>query len=507
MLPFNPDLKLGEAVYNNDQHLGIHRLDKARQTGSKELKEYLNSMVVYAYGSNSQYGSKNFPILWNTQGMGKKTAVRSIDGVYYNYLFGKPQKTSTIAKTIHASNAETGRGGEEFVLVFRDRFFQKNQIIHWGGIDGIQVQLTAKPVREGAYYRYKAKIFGNKPGRSVPFQALQAGAVWAGGVIKVSLERSRGTEHRSYAPYEIQNQLSVVRQSLNVAGNAANKVMNFTVQVDGKNINLWYEWERYLTELAWSEQKDMDLLTSKYNKDLDGVIVNYDADSTLPVTSGAGVWDQIPSSNELVYTEMTESKLRNFVSDILSITQQLDLVDKNNIVVDVLGGFVFLEEVDNALKRSTSLLTPVSNSDLYVKTYGDGLIYGNYFTAYKHISGVILRFGHHKGFDYGAIAESAPRHPKRPSFSLMSGSAIIANFGLVNVDSRVSKSNIAGNLTYVYEEGREYIDKLVLGMAHMPEGDSNFIATDIDASARHMMCTQGVHVHYPMSMGKITCNY
>lgn len=507
MYPFNPDLKLGEATYNNDEHLGIRRLDKARQTGSKDLKEFLNSAVVYAYGSNSQFGSKNFPILWNTQGMGKKRAVKSIDGVYYNYLFGKPKKTSTIAKTIHTSNGETGRGGEEFVLVFRDRFFQKNQIIHWGGLDGIQVQIGAVPIKEGAYYRYKCRIFGGKASQSVPFQALQAGAVWAGGVIKVSLERSRGTEHRSYSPYEIQNQLSIVRQSLNVAGNSAKKVMNFTLNVDGKNLTLWYEWERYLTEMDWNEKKDMDLLTSRFNKDADGVIVNFDADSTMPVPSGAGIWDQIPSSNELVYTEMTESKLRNFLTDILNITQQLDLVDKNNVVIDILGGFIFLEDIDNALKRSTSLLTPIANADHFIKSNDTGLTFGNYFTAYKHISGAILRFGHHRGFDYGAIAESAPRHPRRPGFSIMSGNAIITNFGLVNVDSSVSKTNQAGNLEYVYEDGREYIDKLVLGMAHMPEGDSQYIASDIDASARHMMCSQGVHAHYPMSMGKIVCNY
>lgn len=502
--PFNPDLKIGEATYNDNEYLGLERLDKARQVGSLALKEYLNTAVVYAYGSNGQYGSKNFPLLFQTQGLGKKRGVKSIDGVYYNYLLGKPKKTSTIAKTIHSVNGETGRGNTDFYLIFRDRLFQKNQIIHNGGIDGIQLQITAQPTQEGSFWKYRCKIFGGKPNQSVPYSALKAGAVWSGGVIKVSLERSRGTENRSYSPYEIQNQLSLIRQSINVAGNAAKKVMNFELTLDGQKFKLWYDFERYLTELTWNEQKDIDLLVSKYNKDADGVIVNYDADTGLPVTSGAGIWDQIPSSNEMLYSMMTEAKLRNYISDILALVEQLDFAEIE-VVIDVMGGIMFLEAVDEALKRNTSLLTPMPASDMFITKVSGGLRFGNYFTEYKHRSGAVFRFSHHRGFDYGPLAESDERHPLNPSRPLMSGNAFIANFGLVNVDSKVNSKGRVANVEYVYEEGREYIERNVLGMAHLPGAESQFAATDIDASALHMMCSQGIHMYFPMGAGKIAC--
>lgn len=503
MLPFNPELKLSEATYNDNEYLGIERLDKARLSGSPELKEMLNSATVYAYGSGGF--EKNFPILYQTQGKGNKKSISSNTGQFYNKMFGKPKKTSVVGKTIHQPDARTGEAYEDFYILFKDRQFMKNQILYKGGMDGIQLQVTADPVKEGAYYKYRVKIFGHKY-TFVPYIMLQANQVWSGGVVKVSWEHSRGTEHRSYSPFETQNQLSIVRQSMKVAGNAARKGMNFDIKVGGKTFRYFYDWEKYLTDLAFNEAKDIDLLTSSYNKDAEGNVQNYDANSGKAVYSGMGLWDQIPSCNELPYTRMSESRLETYITDILTITQQLDLIDGNgNVVVEVLGGFGFLEEIDSALKRNTQLLTPIASSELYVKKDGNGLQYGNYFTSYRHRSGVILKFGHHKGFDYGIMADSSERHPQNPSRPMSSYDAIITNFGQVSVSSDVDKSGMSGNIQYVYEEGREYVEGYVRGMAFIEGRIGGDMSSDIDASSAEFMCTQGIHVHYPMSMGKIKC--
>jgi hypothetical protein len=504
MRPFNSQLMLSEAVYNDSAYLDHARLDKVRQNGSPELREVLNSAVVYAYGSNEQYGTQNFPILWQTQAKGNKRAVRSIDGVYYNYLFGKPKKTSVIGKTIYQTTDKIGVDGELFYLFFKDRFFQKNQILYIGGMNGYQVQVGGLPVKDGSLWKYEARQMGGKKGKGIPFKYVQAGAVWSGGVIKVSLARSRGTEHRSHAPYSIQNQLSTIRHSFNVAGNAARKVMNFTVKANGKSMNLWAEWERFDADLRFNEAKDVDLMFSKYNKDAEGVVINYDADSGEVVYSGMGLWDQVPTCNELPYTRLTEARLSAYIDDILTITQQLDVVDKNNIEVDVMGGMGFLTEVNDALKRNTQLLQPIQ-SDLFITKKDGGLEYGNYFVRYKHRTGVVFRFTWHPGFDFGTIAESADRHPLNPSRPVTSYNAFIGNFGRVSTSSDVSSSGSAGAIQYVYEEGREHIEKFVPGMAYMPGISGNMAATDVDASGWHMMTTQGIHSLHPMSMGKITC--
>lgn len=504
-LPFNPELKVGQATYNNKEYLGIESLDNARRNGHPDLQEYLNSALIYAYGSNESFGERNFPILFQTQGMGKKRGVKSIDGLVRNFLLGKPKRTSQIAKTIHQPEGRTGIGRQEFSLIFRDRFFMKNQVIMIGGLasDRIQLQIAGDPVREGKGWRYRVRILGGDSKKYVPFKYLQAGVAWAGGVVAVSLEHSRGTESRSYYPYQTKNYLNLIRQSINVAGNVANKYLNFKFSTGGKTYELIYDWEKFLTEREWNAKRDLDLVMSEMTMDADGEIINVDSDSGKPVYRGAGLLQQIPPSNKLTYSIMTESLLENYITDILSITDQLDRDPGQSLVVDVLAGYGFLGEIDKALKRNVSLLTPYSlDSNHFVgKAKDGGLSAGAYFTEYKHRSGVIFRFTNYPAFDRGSLADSSERHPMHPNLPMTSFSAMILNFGLVQTGG----GKTSGNIEYLYEEGREYIEGYTRGMAKIEGRQGGEISTDVDASSMHMMVSQGIHVNFPMSLGLITC--
>lgn len=502
--PFNPDLKVGTAVYNEQAYMGIETLDNARRNGSPELRDYLNTAAVYAYGSNASYGEQNFPILFQTQGMGKKKAVTAVDGLVRGFLLGKPKKTSVVAKTIHAPNGNTGKGGQKFSIIFRDRQFMKNQLLLIGGLGNgsIQLQVAGDPQREGKGWRYEVRIFGGDRNLSVPYKFLQEGAVWSGGVVRVSREHSRGTESRSYFPYQTKNYLNTIRQSINVAGNIANKVLNFKFTVDGQTFQLYYEWEKFLTERTWNEARDIDLVISRLTMDTDGIIENYDSDSGKPIVSGMGLWDQIPSSNSLYFGELTESLIENYITDMVSITGQMDRDPGDEVIVDIMCGEGFLMLIDKALKRNMNLLTLQPSADLFVTKNSDGgLTSGAYFTRYKHRSGVVFRFTNYPGFNRGVLADSAERHPQYPNMPMTAFNAMIMNFGLVSTGGGQTE----GNINFLYEEGREYIEGTVQGMAKIEGKQGGNIATDMDASALHMMCTQGIHVNYPMSLGKMEC--
>lgn len=504
-LPFNPDLKVSQATYSNKEYIGIETLDNARRNGHPDLRDYLNSALVYAYGSNQEFGQKNFPVLFQTQGQGKKRAVTAIDGLVRNFLLGKPKKTSVVAKTIHASNAQTGKGFQQFDMIFRDRFFMKNQILMIGGLasDSIHLHVFGDPKKEGKGWRYTVRITGGSRESFVPFKYLQAGSIWSGGVVAVSLEHSRGTESRSYYPYQTKNYLNRLRQSINVAGNIANKYLNFKFNVDGQTFEMVYDWEKFLTERSWNEKRDIDLVISRLSMDNDGIIETVDSDSGKPVIRGAGLWQQIPSSNELNYSVLTENLFENYITDMLAMTDNLDADPGADRVIDVMAGYGFLQEVDKALKRNVNLLTPFGlDSNLMVSKGKDGnLSTGAYFTSYKHRSGVTFRFTHYPGFDRGALADSSERHPMQPNLPISSFYAMIMNFGLVSTEGGKSE----GNITYLYEQGLEYVEGTVRGLAKIEGKQGGEMATDIDASATHMMVSQGLHVNYPMSLGKIVC--
>ena len=502
MFPFNAELKLQEATYSDSSYLGMQKVNELR-LGNNDLSYYLNSAMTYAYGTGY---SKNFPTLTELQGKQKKKAVKSIDGTVYMYLLGKPKKTSVVGKCIYTPSSKIGAGNSTFYIYFRDRWFMKNQKIYGGGLNGVQIHLQSSGDKEGSFYRYEAKTIG---GGTVPYDLMKPGAVWGGGAVQVSFENSRGTESRSYGGYRIQNQIGMYRQSMNYAGNISNKVMTVTINTKEGTYNTYVDWERHLTELSFNEVKEIDLIMSKYNKDENGYIQNVDVDSNKPVPMGMGIWEQIPNFNTLHHTGvLSEQKLSRWITDILSISGNLSIIDKGTRYVDIIGGYGLMETFNNAIKRSTSKLTFL-DSNYFIKDAGDGggLRYGSYFTQYQHISGVIFRFTHHPFFDANSpLAESSPVHPMNPALKVSSYCGMILNFGEVTVDSSVAKSGTAHNIEYLYEEGREYDEWVVEGGAKIPNVNKSYSrSTDIDASSQHMVCTQGVHCYYPASMGKIIC--
>ena len=268
--PFQSGVTIGSTTYNDQAYIGVEKLDSIRRSTGIDpaVVEMANSVAVYAFGSGTDFGKKNYPILSMTQGQRNKRAIKNYDGTVKNMIYGKPKRTSTIAKEISYPTSKVGLNNQPFKLIYKDKHFQKNQFISTGGIlNNVQVQISGQPKRttEG-YYEFTAVVVG-KSSDYIDKKYLKAGTVWAGGVVKVSLEHSRGTESRSYNGFAVTNRLSLVRQSINIAGNAANKLMYCKFQVDGKLFQFIYDWEKFLTEQEFNAARQTDLLISKHNSD------------------------------------------------------------------------------------------------------------------------------------------------------------------------------------------------------------------------------------------------
>jgi hypothetical protein len=496
--PYSSELTIMEGKYVENNILDMERIDAYLQ-GNTDLSSMINSSVVYAYGNSANFGPKNFPILFQTQGMGNKKGYQSYDNQVKKHMLGKPKRTSVIAKTIYGDNEKVGISHTEFILYFRDNHFTKGEFIIKGSLGrDYQIQLLTEGEKEGNLFKFRGKIVGNTP--FIPASILKAGEIWGDGVYKVSLEHSRGNVNRTYTPYVITNTLSLIRQSINVAGNSVNKKMSFTIQVDGRSFQMYYDWEKHLTMLAFMANKEQDLIMSKSTKDRTGHIHNYDVNSGKPIPSGNGFIGQVPKSNILSYYKMTERKLDSFLTDVMSIAGSLDT--DSNTTIDIMGGWDLLNNIDKALTRSSALVPSITN-DTYVRkaSQGNGLQFGNYFTEYRHRSGVVFRFQYHSFFDESAFAQTSGRNPYtgRPK---LSSEGIIMNFGRITG----SDNKEVPNIEYMYEEGREYIEGTVRGMSKINGMQGGDMSTDIDASAMHIMCSQGLHLHSPLAAGYVQFN-
>lgn len=481
----NPQLKLYSAQFNNEKFTSENHLAKAYLSEA----EWLSPVVTFLYGGNESYQAFNFPILFATEGRNQvaKKEIGSADLTYRVRVLGRPRKASTIAKSPYSDGDKPGYGYTRFILYFEDRLFYKSQSLLTSSRQEIRV--LSEPKQEGKFWRYECQLITNNPKAYVHPSVISVGKKLSGSVAKVSKSRSRGVESRSYTPYAIQNQLSVIRESYNIAGNMANKVMVVEISVPGQSpMKYWVQWEMFLKDLQFREKLDADLLYSQYNMDKDGIIHNIDEDTGEVIPSSAGMLQQI-DNEDTRGLKLTANKLRTLVTDIF-----YNASGAENIEVDVYTGTggmtdvsIAMEDLAKEFSLDQSVVMEKGKNNKYTYT-------GPYFNSYITREGNRLNFKYHPSMDRGPMAEASEAHP-RTGYKK-------EGYNMYCVD--MSTYDGQQNVQYVSEKGRVEIKKYIQGMAKLPEGDdSMYASTDIDASSIQIMRTQGVHIHRPGNCFKL----
>lgn len=476
----NPILELYPATFNDKEFSSANHLSKALLTES----EWLSPVVTHAFGTSAEFGKRNFPLSFVTEGMGNVNSISSTDLSYKLAVIGKPKKTSEVAVSAASAGETPGRGHTKVSVVFKDRQFFKSLSIYSPSRIECRVQSNPEQVQDG--WRYEIVIMKASSQAYIPVSDLQSGAVWVRGISKVGKERSRGVESRSYTPYTTTNQLSIVRHSYNIAGNVQNKVMVLSIKANGQTFKFWTQWELFLKQLEWKEQCESDLWYSEYNKDENGVIHNIDEDSGEVVPSGAGMLQQIP--NEDQYSILTVNKLESLITDIFFNASDADIVN-----VEIYTGTGGLREASRAMEKASTAFTLVDTN--FVKKNSDGfLTYGAYFNTYKHRDGHTVTFKKLPLMDRGIMADISAPHPN--------DGLPLESYNMYCVDNSTYEG--MRNLQYVSEKGRENIEFVVAG-ASTPKGygESVFRASDIDACSVQWMKSQGIQVMKPTNCFKM----
>ncbi len=475
----NPILELYPATFNDKEFMSTNHLSKALLTES----EWLSPLVTHAFGSSANFGKRNFPLSFISEGMGNVRSISSADLSYKMAIIGRPKKTSTVAVTAASAGEKPGRGHTKVKVVFADRWFFKSQSIFSPSRIECRVQSDPKPVTDG--WEYEIVTFNPSEEAFIPVADLQQGATWGRGLAKVGKERSRGVESRGYSPYQVQNQLSVARHTHKFAGNIKNKVMVLEIKADGKTFKYWTQWEMFLGQLDFKEQCEIDLWHSTYNKDENGVIHVIDEDSGEVVPSGAGALQQIP--NEDQYSILTTKKIETLITDIFFNASDADVVN-----VEIYAGTGGLREADRAMKAASAGFTLVDTKQ--ISGSGNSMMFGAYFNTYRHIDGHTVTFKKLPLNDKGMMADISGKHP---------------NDGLPGESYNfycIDNSTYDGvkNIQYVSEKGRENVNFIVAG-ANVPDGyqETIYRASDIDASSAEWMKSQGISIGKPTNCFKL----
>ncbi len=443
MAAYNPILELYPAQFNDKEFSSTNHLSKALLTQS----EWLAPFVTHAYGTSANYGSRNFPLSFVTEGMGNVNKISSTDLSYKIGVIGRPKKTSTVAIATYSATDRPGRGHTKFKIIFADRWFHKSLSVF--SPSRLECRIQSDPRQVSGGWEYELVLMNPSADAFIPVADLQPGKVWARTVAKVGKERSRGVESRSHTPFVTTNQIALTRDTYKLAGNVKNKVMVLEIKADGKRFKFWTQWEMYLRQLEFKEKCESDLWYSEYNKDTNGVTHVIDEDSGEVVPSGAGMLQQIPNQDS--YSFLTTGKIQNLIRDIFFNASDSDVVD-----VDIYSGTGGMEEADSAMKLASAAFTLVDTKQ--VTGEGNSMMFGAYFNQYRHIDGHKVTFKKLPLMDRGVMADVSDPHP-------ITGLPL-ESYNMYCIDNSTYEGQ--RNIQYVSEAGREEVNRVVPGMAAPP---------------------------------------
>lgn len=501
MAKIAPELRLYQDTYRDKDYSSITELSRALQSDAA----ILSPVVTHLLYNDKDYGSKNFPVLAYTEGNinAAKNGVTTISRVKldnanmeYKYpVMGAPKKTSTIVRTIYTAGQRPGLNGGLFKVVFGDRWFYNQQTLYPPHVNSAQLQcrVVSDPVPVGDGYEYTLKIFASTPNLSMPLSCLTSGAIWAGGVAKVPFEKSKGVESRSQLPSMVTNMISLMRSSYKYAGNLEKKTMMFEIPIDGKLFKSYMDYELYMAMLNFNEQRENDIWWSQYGKSATGDFYTVDTETQIPITSGAGIDQQIPSSNRDTYSLLSYNKFYNLVRDItFNITDSL-------ADIHIYTGRGGMADFDRMIKNELKGFTQFIDSRQFSSGENSHtMTYGSFFTSFKHVDGQMLTVHYHPMFDRGLMAQAAPKHP-------ITGLPITSHH-FYFIDQTVYQGK--SNLQYIVEEGRENINFVVAGV-HTPLGypQSVYRATDRDETSIENVRSGGIQIMRPTSCFALLCGF
>jgi hypothetical protein len=441
--------------------------------GNKFKETPLSMMTVGASGYNN----------------GMSMESKDVGTVDYEYpIMGEIDKYPAISSTIYVAGEKPGLGGTPFNIRFATDWLKQGWIIESSG----EVQLKIISVRPlGTEFDYVVELCSGNAASWCPLEEIQAGVQWSALFAPGSFNNSTppGFGNR-VLPGKATNQLTLVRHSRVWKGNVANKAMEIEVPKEiGGGSNYLISYDAFMFEREWLWQKECALWYSIYNKQADGTIyLKEHGGSNEDIPIGAGMLQQIPNVFNYDGT-LTYDRLKSIVYDIYGGNQQTH--GYKLVLQTGIGG---LDAIDKALKGylTNPIIAGTAVNDKFVTgdAGSDNMKVSGFFSKVRFIGEFEVSVVYNPVFDYGKRAKKSYTHP-------VTGLPL-ESYRMVFIDSDNYDGDV--NITYVYERGRERIDKHVAGMSQYPKDlpdAPEFVSSAQDQSSTHRMGTLGLTVKRP----------
>lgn len=403
-------------------------------------------------------------------------------GQYTTDVMGSMWKTAEVAFTPSVLTPETlGVGGGLFQICFKDAVLKRTQIVTTPR--GMYVRVESEPRFKNGYYEYDFQLVAVRKQAFMPVSEVQAGTLWVALFSATSDEESTGSGSDVMYPGKIRNQIGHLQKKA-TWGNKKNldKMMDFTINIDGKSIKSWMSWFLWNFEEQWAFEKEHMYWYSRYNRNANGEITLKDTVTNQVVPLGSGLLEQIPNTSS--YTKLSANSLLDKLT-----TAYFGQYDTDNMSITLhtgTGGMrEFNDMIDREFGKRATLLNIATDSDKFLSGSGHNLAVGGYFDQIHLIDGYVIKVKKNPLFDKGRVAQGSVYHKGLPSES----------YRMVFLDD----SDVEGepNITFVHDGQVGFQHMCTAGLTDMPRDlrcANVGSVTDTAAPFRSSENTQGMYV-------------
>jgi len=489
MAAINPILQLTPDTYSQDGYVNAQELTRALQNEAAFLTPYV---IQASYTLGGSFEENNFPMLALTKGkVGGSKGVKLSNFEYKYPIMGRIKRETVIVNTPYSATTKLGLGGSNFIIRVKDRQFSKYTQLYVGrnsqNIYTLRCQNDG--VRVGSYIEYTVQLVSSSKSNYILGSVLSIGTTLVESAKTASVEGSDGVSSTSQLGGFATNMISLVRESIQVRGNVTNKVMKYTIKVDGKSFTSYLDWNLFLANMRFQNTEEEHLWWSQYSKSDTGEFTVIDEETNKPVTTGAGIDQQI--TNSTTYSQLTYNKIARVIRDVTFNTAA------KNADIIIWTGIGGAEQFNDAMVDKLSSFGFTISSDKFVEGANSyEMTFGSFFKRFKHVDGHTVTVMRHPMFDRGARARIVDPHP-------------ITGLPLTSYDMYfIDQSTYDGepNVKYVYEEGREFQQFVLNGAIKLVGYDnSNTRISAKDEASIHMMNSCGIQIMRTASCFKMNC--
>jgi len=444
--------------------------------------EVMDTLITRIFAQNTA------PMQYLTSGMKRKKELGNRE--FQWYLKGDSERALTIVENLEAAgNTTVGKFRADFRISVQEDDLAKGDVIAFDD-RSYRARVMEQPFFNGNGYELLLKMNTHDATSYVPLALLQPGRQVNKDYNTVGELSDQGGKTVYSHPFVLRNHMTTVRKDYSVTRSAATDVM-VVKYTDPKNpsvsTDMWCRAAEWEFMYQWYRELETVAIYSTFSADSKGVTYMYDNNS-LPVYEGAGIREQIASSNQRNYTELTETILSDFLSELSYNT----VPEADRKFVAFTGEYGY-REFHQALENKAGTWTLLKDNP-FINGSGRGVSLGGQFTTYVGLNGIELTLAKMPIYDNNVLHRKMHYQSGKP---LESYRFTILDFGMKGTDS---------NLTKVYKKNSEMIMWHEAGSID-PYGNpmKGMASNGKDGFTGHALAEIGYRVTNPAACGELIC--